>query len=278
MTDTIALPDGTTMPRLGLGTWRMGERKNRRAEEIAALQLGLDLGMTLVDTAEMYGEGSAEELVADAIHGRRDEVFLVSKVYPHNATRAGAVAACERSLKRLRTDRLDLYLLHWRGSHPLAETIAGFEALKRAGKIRRWGVSNLDVADMEELAALPGAKAVATNQVLYNLGRRGIELTLLPWCRERRIPIMAYTPLEPALGRPNATLAKIGKARGLTPAQIALAWVLARDGVCTIPKAASPVHVRENRAAFDAKLTTEDMAALDAAFPPPRQPGALEMV
>ncbi len=278
MTDTIALPDGTTMPRLGLGTWRMGERKNRRAEEIAALQLGLDLGMTLIDTAEMYGEGSAEEVVADAIHGRRDEVFLVSKVYPHNATRAGAVAACERSLKRLRTDRIDLYLLHWRGAHPLVETIAGFEALKRAGKIRRWGVSNLDVADMEELVGPAGGKAVAANQVLYNLGRRGIELTLLPWCRERRIPIMAYTPLEPALGRPNAALAKVGKAHGLTPAQVALAWVLSREGVCTIPKAASPAHVRENRAALDAALTPEDMAALDVAFPPPRKPGALEMI
>jgi len=275
---TIALPDGTTMPRLGLGTWRMGERKNRRTEEIAALQLGLDLGMTLIDTAEMYGEGSAEEVVADAIHGRRDEVFLVSKVYPHNATRAGAVAACERSLKRLRTDRLDLYLLHWRGAHPLAETVAGFESLKRAGKIRRWGVSNLDVDDMEELVGPAGGKAVAANQVLYNLGRRGIELNLLPWCRERQIPIMAYTPLEPALGRPNATLAKIGKAHGLSPAQVALAWVLTRDGVCTIPKAASPAHVRENRAALDATLTPEDMAALDAAFPPPRKPGALEMI
>ena len=278
MTNTIALPDGTTMPKLGLGTWRMGERKNRRADEIAALQLGLDLGMSLIDTAEMYGEGGAEELVADAIHGRRDEVFLVSKVYPHNASRAGAVAACERSLKRLRTDRLDLYLLHWRGSHPLAETIAGFEALKRAGKIKRWGVSNLDVADMEELAALPGGKAVAANQVLYNLGRRGIELTLLPWCLEKRVPIMAYTPLEPALGRPNAALAKIGKAHGLAPAQVALAWVLAREGVCTIPKAASPAHVRENRAVLDAQLTAEDVAALDAAFPPPRKPGALEMI
>jgi diketogulonate reductase-like aldo/keto reductase len=278
MSDTIVLPDGTTMPRLGLGTWRMGERRERRAEEIAALQLGLDLGMTLVDTAEMYGEGGAEELIADAIDGRRDEVFLVSKVYPHNATRAGAVAACERSLKRLRTDRLDLYLLHWRGSHALAETIAGFETLKRAGKIRRWGVSNLDVDDMEELVGLAGGGAVAANQVLYNLGRRGIELTLLPWAREKRIPVMAYTPLEPALGRPNATLAKIGKVHGLTPAQVALAWVLTREGLCTIPKAASPAHVRENRAVLDAKLTPEDMTALDAAFPPPRKPGALEMI
>jgi diketogulonate reductase-like aldo/keto reductase len=283
MSNTIALPDGTTMPRLGLGTWRMGERKARRAEEIAALQLGLDLGMSLIDTAEMYGEGGAEELVADAIHGRRDEVFLVSKVYPHNATRAGAVAACERSLKRLGTDRLDLYLLHWRGSHALAETIAGFETLKRDGKIRRWGVSNLDVDDMEELVASAGGNAVAANQVLYNLGRRGIELTLLPWCRAKRIPIMAYTPLEPALGRPSssgswATLAKIAKAHALTPAQVALAWVLTREGVCTIPKAASPAHVRENRAALDARLTGEDMTALDAAFPPPRKPGALEMI
>src|SRR5262245_42827771 len=252
---TVTLKSGATVPILGLGTWRMGERRSERAAELRALKLGLELGLRLIDTAEMYGEGVAEEIVGEAVGGWRDSIYLVSKVYPHNASRKGTVAACERSLKRLRTDRLDLYLLHWRGSHPLAETVGGFEALKRAGKIRRWGVSNLDVDDMEELASLPGGKAVAANQVLYNLGRRGIELTLLPWCRERRNPVMAYTPLEPALGRPNATLAKIGKAHGLTPAQVALAWVLTREGVCTIPKAASPAHVRENRAALDATLT-----------------------
>src|SRR5262249_45491665 len=263
---TVTLKEGVKVPVLGLGTWRMGERRSQRAAEVSALKLGLELGIRLMDTAEMYGEGVAEEIVGEAMGGLRDGIFLVSKVYPHNASRKGTLAACERSLKRLKTDRLDLYLLHWRGSHPLAETIAGFESLKRAGKIKRWGVSNLDVADMEELAALPGGKAVAANQVLYNLGRRGIELTLLPWCLEKRVRIVAHTPPEPALGRPNATLAKIGKARGLTPAQVALAWVLTREGVCTIPKAASPAHVRDNRAVLDAQLTAEDIAALDAAF------------
>jgi len=274
---TLKLPDGATIPRLGLGTWRMGEAKRARAGEVAALRLGLDLGFTLVDTAEMYGEGGAEEVIAEAIAGRRDGLFIVSKVYPHNASKAGVVAACERSLKRLKTDRLDLYLLHWRGAHPLAETVAGFEQLVRAGKIARWGVSNLDTEDMEELFAA-GGKACAANQVLYNLGRRGIEANLLPWSRKHHIPIMAYTPLEPASGRAHPALAKIAASRGVSAAQIALAWVLAQDGVLTIPKASKEAHVRENRAALDIALTREEKAALDAAFPPPKRKVPLEML
>lgn len=275
---TLPLPDGTPIPRLGLGTWRMGENKRGRAAEVAALKLGLDLGFTLIDTAEMYGEGGAEEVIAEAIAGRRDGLFIVSKVYPHNASQAGVVAACERSLKRLRTDAIDLYLLHWRGSHPLAETVAGFEQLVRAGKIRRWGVSNLDTEDMEELFGVAGGKACAANQVLYNLGRRGIEAGLLPWSRKRHMPIMAYTPLEPATGRVAPALARIAAARGVSAAQVALAWVLGQDGVLTIPKAGNAAHVRENRAAVDIALTREEKAALDAAFPPPRRKTPLEML
>ncbi len=275
---TLDLPDGTPIPRLGLGTWRMGENKRGRASEVAALRLGLDLGFTLIDTAEMYGEGGAEEVIAEAIAGRRDGLFVVSKVYPHNASRAGVVEACERSLKRLKTDTLDLYLLHWRGSHPLAETVAGFDQLARAGKIRRWGVSNLDTGDMEELFGVAGGKACAANQVLYNLGRRGIEAGLLPWSRRHAMPIMAYTPLEPAAGRAHPALAKIAAARGVSPAQIALAWVLAQDGVLTIPKAGNAAHLRENRAALDIALTREEKAALDAAFPPPKRKVPLEML
>jgi diketogulonate reductase-like aldo/keto reductase len=274
----VALPDGTKMPALGLGTWRMGENAGRRKDEVGALQLGLDLGMTLIDTAEMYGEGGAEEVVAEAIAGRRDSVFLVSKVYPHNASRTGAIAACERSLKRLKTDRLDLYLLHWRGSHPLSETVAGFEELRRAGKIRAWGVSNFDTSDMQELHGVAHGKACAANQVLYNLGRRGIEFELLPLCQERKIPIMAYTPLEPVVRRPDAAIAAIATHYGVTPACVALAWVLSRPGVCTIPKASSPAHVRENRKALDLTLAATDFQALDQAFKPPRAKRGLEML
>lgn len=266
---TIDLPDGTTMPRLGLGTWRMGEAKRHAKDEIAALKLGLDLGMTLIDTAEMYGEGGAEEIVAEAMAGRRDEVFLVSKVYPHNASRAGVVAACERSLKRLKTDRLDIYLLHWPGSTPIGETVAGFEKLKRNGKIRRWGVSNFDVGEMEALFAA-GGQACATNQVLYNLTRRGIEGGLIPWSRQHRIPIMAYSPLEQARLPKTSALDAIAKRHGATPYQVALAWVLAQDGAMAIPKATNPAHVRANRAAADIELSRDDLAALDKAFPRPR--------
>jgi len=275
---TARLPSGEAMPALGQGTWYMGDDPRRRADEIAALRLGLDLGMTLIDTAEMYGNGAAEELVAEAIAGRREEVFLVSKVLPGNATRRGTIAACERSLQRLRTDRLDLYLLHWRGGTPLQETLGAFETLVRAGKIRHFGVSNLGVSDLEELWSLEGGAAAATDQVLYNLTRRGIERDLLPWCRERAVPIMAYSPIEQGRlpGRPE--LRAMAARHGATPAQAALAWVLRHDDVIAIPKAGKPHHVRENRAALDLRLTEEDLAALDRAFPPPTGPRPLEML
>ncbi|AGY58595.1 aldo/keto reductase [Gloeobacter kilaueensis] len=275
---TVALPTGATVPALGQGTWRMGEDPRRFRAEAAALRLGLDLGMTLIDTAEMYGEGGAEQVVAEAIGGRRDEVFLVSKVYPHNATHKGAVAACERSLKRLRTDRLDLYLLHWRGGVPLAETLAAFEQLLAGGKIRHWGVSNFDVGDLEELTALAGGQAVATNQVLYNLSRRSVEWQLLPWSRARHLPLMAYSPVEQGRLLGQSALQAIAHRHRATPAQIALAWLLRQKDVVVIPKAGNSEHLRQNRAALDLVLTEADLAELDRAFPPPRGPRALEML
>ncbi len=274
----IPLPGGETIPVLGQGTWQMAEKPARRAEEIKALRAGLDLGMTLIDTAEMYGDGAAEELVAEAIVGRRAEVFLVSKVLPQNATRHGTVKACERSLKRLRTDRIDLYLLHWRGGVPLTETIEGFEALLRAGSIRHWGVSNFDTDDMEELVALPGGKKVAANQVLYNLTRRGIEHDLIPWSQEFRLPLMAYSPIEQGDLLRHQALRKIAASLGATPAQVALAWVLAQPGICAIPKAGRPEHVTDNHRALKVHLMPPDLAALDAAFPPPTKKIPLEMI
>jgi diketogulonate reductase-like aldo/keto reductase len=275
---TTKLPSGEAIPVLGQGTWHMAEEPRRRADEIAALRCGLDLGMTLIDTAEMYADGAAEQLVGEAIAGRRDEVFLVSKVLPHNATLRGTIAACERSLRRLGTDRLDLYLLHWRGQVPLAETLEAFVALTRTGKIRHWGVSNFDVADMEELERTSGGGAVATDQVLYNLTRRGIEYDLLPWCRKRGIPIMAYSPVEQGRLLNHPQLQDIAERHRATPAQVALAWVVRQDGLVAIPKAGTPAHVRENRAALDILLTDEDLAALDRVFPPPTGPQPLEMI
>jgi diketogulonate reductase-like aldo/keto reductase len=242
------------------------------------LQLGLDLGLKLIDTAEMYGEGLSEQLIAEAIAGRRDEAFLVSKVYPHNASRKGVVAACERSLKRLGTDRLDLYLLHWRGSIAFAETIEAFEALKKAGKIRHYGVSNLDLDDMQEFVAAPGGSAVATNQLLYNLTRRGIEWDLLPWLQERRIPVMAYSPIEQARLLRNPKLVKFAQSHGMSPAQVALAWLLAGDDVIAIPKTGHCERVRENFGALDHPLAPEQLAELDLLFPPPRKAQPLEML
>ena len=274
----LRLKGGDEVPVLGLGTWGMGEARTRGPEMVAALQLGLDLGMTLIDTAEMYGEGGAEEVVGKAIAGRRDGVFVVSKVYPHNASRKGAVAACERSLKRLGTDRIDLYLLHWRGSVPLAETLAAFEALRDAGKIRHYGVSNFDVADMEELWSLAGGEATACNQVLYNLGRRGIERDLMPWCRDHETAIMAYSPIEQGRLLGKRGLVALAKARGVSPAQIALAWLLQQEGIIAIPKAARSEHLRENRAALDLTLTPAELEALDAAFPRPKGGTRLEML
>jgi diketogulonate reductase-like aldo/keto reductase len=275
---TTRLPDGEPVPVLGQGTWHMGEDRRRREAEIAALRVGLDLGLTLIDTAEMYGSGGAEELVGEAIAGRRDDVFLVSKVLPEHATKRGTIAALERSLQRLATDRLDLYLLHWRGDVPLEATVEAFTTLLKAGKIRHWGVSNFDVADMKELEGIPGGSAVATDQVLYNLTRRGIEWDLLPWCRARRIPIMAYSPIEQGRMLKHPVLKKMAARRGATPAQIALAWLLREDLMMVIPKAATPEHVRENRAALDIRLTDQDLAELDRAFPPPDGPRPLEML
>ncbi len=271
-------PSGEPAPALGQGTWKMGEDRARRKDEIAALRLGLDLGMSLIDTAEMYGEGAAEELIAEAVAGRRAEVFLVSKVYPHNASRKGVVSACERSLRRLKTDVLDLYLLHWRGNIPLAETVEGFQRLQRAGKIRAWGVSNFDTSDMEELIALPGGDAVATNQVLYNLSRRGIEWDLLPWCRGRQLPVMAYSPVEQGRLLGHAALNRVAARHGATAAQAALAWLLRQEGLCVIPKAGSPAHVRENQGALPLRLGDADLQELDRAFPPPRGPVPLEIL
>lgn len=278
MTRSVRLPDGESIPALGQGTWMMGESASARAEEIAALRLGLDLGLTLIDTAEMYGEGRAEELVGEAIAGRREEVFLVSKVYPHNASRKATVAACERSLARLRTDRIDMYLLHWRGQVPLAETVQAFEGLQRAGKIRHWGVSNLDLADMEELWAVPGGKSVAANQLLYNLVRRGIEWDLLSRLRERGVPVMAYSPIEQARLLRNASLKAFARRAGTTPAQAALAWLLSKDDVIAIPKTSHPESVKENAAARDQRLTPEQLAELDRLFPPPQRASPLEML
>jgi diketogulonate reductase-like aldo/keto reductase len=280
---TTLLPSGRPIPVLGQGTWRMGEDPSRRQSEIAALRLGLDLGITLIDTAEMYGEGAAEELVGEAIADRRAEVFLVDKVYPHNATRSGAVEACTRSLRRLKTHYIDLYLLHWRGEVPLSETLEGFQLLKENGKIRDYGVSNFDVDDMEEVLDLPGGDEIATDQVLYNLAHRGVEWDLIPWCRSRRIPIMAYSPVghssaeqKRMLGHPN--IKTIASRHNATPAQIALAWLLRQPDIIAIPKASRPEHVHENRAALEIELTDSDIKELDKAFPPPKRKIPLEML
>jgi diketogulonate reductase-like aldo/keto reductase len=274
----VMLPAGEAVPAFGLGTWHMGENRSRREAEIAALKSGLDLGVELIDTAEMYGEGGAEEIVAEAIAGRRDEVFIVSKVYPHNATAKGAIAACERSLKRLKTDRIDLYLLHWRGSVPFAETMAAFAKLKETGKIRHYGVSNLDRADMDALASVAGGSGVQTDQVLYNLARRGVEWDLLPALREQGIPIMAYSPIEQGRLLRNAKLHDFAKRRGITPAQAALAWLLKDDDVIVIPKSSHPERVKEDFGALEVRLAEDEIAALDAIFPPPSGPRSLEML
>ena len=275
---SVVLPSGQSVPVLGQGTWCMAERPRHRAEEIAALRGGIDLGMTLIDTAEMYTDGAAEELVGEAIEGRRDAVFLVSKVLPDNASRKGTIAACERSLRRLGTDRLDLYLLHWRGRVPLAETLDALLALQRDGKILHWGVSNFDVDDMEELLALSGGDGVSTNQVLYNLTRRGIEFDLLPWCRQRGIPVMAYSPIEQGRLVGHRVLREIATRHGASTAQVALTWVLRTDGIIAIPKAGTLEHVADNRAALNLSLTAQDLAELDRTFRPPTSSCPLEML
>jgi len=283
---TVSLPDGERVPALGQGTWRMGENKSARASEVAALRLGIDLGMSVIDTAEMYGDGGAEEIVAEAIHGQREDVFVVTKVYPHNASREKLPKACERSLKRLRIDAIDLYLLHWRErTPPLEETVETFEKLRAAGKIKRWGVSNFDVDDMKELLLLEHGRKCAANQVLYNLENREIEFDLLPFLESNvkpqtsHIPVMAYSPVGHSgalLGNP--TLKKIAKRQIATPAQIALAWVLRQPNVIAIPKASTDVHVRGNIASLKLKLTKEDLAELDREFSPPRSKKPLPML
>lgn len=273
----VTLKSGDKVPVLGVGTWRMGERKGERAAEVAAIKLALDLGIRLVDTAEMYGEGGAEEMLSEALAGRRDEIFLVSKVYPHNASRNGVLAACERSLKRLKTDRLDLYLLHWPGSVPIEETIGAFETLVKGGKIKSWGVSNFDAGQMAALARAPDGGNCASNQVLYHLGSRGVEWKLLDDCRKTNVMVMAYSPLGqgPLLRKP--ALKAMADKHGVEPAAIALAWVLRHPGVITIPKAVKAEHVKANMKALDVKLDAEDLKALDAAFPPPKRAEPLDM-
>ena len=274
----VALPTGESVSALGLGTWRMGEEAARRAEEIATVRQALDLGVTLIDTAEMYGQGRAEELVGEAVAGRRDEAFLVSKVVPSNASRAGTRKACEASLRRLRTDRLDLYLLHWPGSIPVEETVRGFEDLVAAGKIRSWGVSNFNTENMEELLSVEGGTAVVTNQVLYNLSHRGIEWDLLPELRKRRIPVMAYSPFHEGRLLKDRKLVNFAKERGRTEAEVALGWLLSMPDVIAIPKTSSPKRLRENLAAVARPLTEKELAELDEVFPPPEGPQALEMI
>ncbi len=274
----VTLPDGTKVPALGQGTWRMGEQASRAADEIAALREGIALGMTLIDTAEMYGDGGSETMLSEVLKGGvRDGVYLVSKAYPQNASRGRLERACEASLKRLGTDRLDMYLLHWRGGTPLDETVEGMEALRRAGKIRHWGVSNFDADDMDELFEA-GGEGCATNQVLYNLARRGPEFDLAPELKARSIPLMAYSPVEQGRLPKTGALASVAQRHGVSPLQIALAWVLRSPDVIAIPKATSLAHVKENRAALDLRLTAEDLAELDGQFPPPQRKRPLEMI
>lgn len=274
----VALKPGEQVPALGQGTWRMGEDARRRSEEVRALKIGLDCGLTLIDTAEMYGSGRAEEIVGEAVAGRRDEVFIVSKVYPHNATRRDAIQACERSLKRLGTDRIDLYLLHWRGATPLSETLEAFRVLVDDGKVRHYGVSNLDAEEMEMLWSLDGGRGVVVNQILYNLTRRGVEWDLLPWCRDNGVAAMAYSPFEQGrLGRTRG-LATVARRHGVSEYQVALAWVLRHDNMFAIPKAVQPDHIRENAAAGRLVLSAEDLAQLDWAYPPPKSASPLPIL
>ena len=272
----VTLPDGTHVPALGQGTWNMAERAEARREEIAALRDGVERGLTLIDTAEMYADGRSEELVGEAIAGSRDRIFLVTKAYPHHAGRDTLPRACEASLRRLGTDTIDLYLLHWRGRVPLGETVEAMEALVQRGLIARWGVSNLDTDDMDELVAAGGERC-ATDQILYNLTRRAPEHDQIPWLATRHIPVMAYSPVEQGRLLGHAALRDVAEARGATPAQIALAWLLTRDQVIAIPKAGTRAHVAENAAAAGMVLSDDERAALDRAFPRPA-PRPLDML
>jgi diketogulonate reductase-like aldo/keto reductase len=274
----VVLPCGESVPALGQGTWNIGDDPSRRREEIATLQRGIELGLTLIDTAEMYGDGRSESLVGEAIAGRHGRVFVVSKVYPHNASRKAMPRSCEASLRRLGVEAIDLYLLHWEGSVPLAETVEAFEALQRQGKIRHWGVSNLDTESMRSLWQLPGGRAAQTDQVLYNLGRRGIEWDLLPWLRERRVALMAYSPVEQGRLLRQRELLAFARQRTMTPAQVALAWLLAKDGVIAIPKTGSRARLEENAGALGKSLSAADLEELDGLFPPPVGPSPLAMI
>ena len=280
MMRTVTLPGGETVPAIGQGTWYMGEKPGEAAREVAALRLGIELGLTVIDTAEMYASGGAEQVVGQAVADLRDNVFIVSKVLPQNASRTGIPAACERSLQRLRTDRIDLYLLHWRGGHPLAETVATFEALKAAGKIRHWGVSNLDTDDMEELFAVPGGSGCVADQVLYHPDSRGIEFDLLPWCGQHKVPMMAYSPLGHHTRKllASAALRAVAQRHGVSPATVAIAWGLRGGNVISIPKAADPAHVRENAAAGAVELSAEDLQAIDQAHRPPTRKVGLDLL
>jgi diketogulonate reductase-like aldo/keto reductase len=277
---TVELPTGERVPALGLGTWRMGESARTRRAEVEAVRAALEIGYRLIDTAEMYGEGGAEEVVGEALAAgpvRRDAVFLVSKVYPHNASRKGTIAACERSLARLRTDRIDLYLLHWRGPVPLAETVAAFEHLRETGRIRHWGVSNFDVDDLRELWSLDDGERCAANQVYYSAGQRGVEFDLMPWQRQQRLPLMAYCPIDQGALAGSRPLQAIARTKGVTAAQLALAWVLRQPDVIAVPKAVQAAHLRENLAAASIELSAAELARIDAAFPPPTRKRRLAM-
>lgn len=275
---TITLPAGETVPAMGLGTWHMGERIGDPATEARALSYGLDLGISVIDTAEMYGRGGAERVVARAIEGRREEVFIISKVLPHNASAKGTIEACEKSLQRMEVECIDLYLLHWPGRHPLADTVAAFQRLQCDGKIRYWGVSNFDTDDMAALWRIPGGDQCQINQILYNLSNRGVEWDLLPWCRNQAMPIMAYSPLDQGRLSSNAKLAEIAARHDATPSQIALAWTMRDEGVMTIPKASVLAHVDQNRAAWELVLEPEDLADLNIAFSPPTAKRSLSIL
>jgi diketogulonate reductase-like aldo/keto reductase len=274
----VSLPNGTTVPALGMGTWYLGEEPDRRDAQLTALRTGIEIGLTLIDTAEMYGDGAAEELVGQAIAGRRDDVFLVSKVLPAHATKQGTAEACRRSLRRLSTDHLDMYLLHWRGQIPLAETVTAFEMLVEQGLIRCWGVSNFDAPDMDELVAVPGGDRVQTDQVLYNLARRGPEYDLIPWCRAAGMPLMAYSPVDHGRLLEHAAIRDMATLKGVTPSQLAIAWVLRLPDVFTVAKAANRAHVMENRAAMEISFTEAELAQLDQLFPPPFSKVPLDML
>jgi diketogulonate reductase-like aldo/keto reductase len=274
----VALPSGETVAALGQGTWALGEDPNRREEEIATIRRGIDLGLTLIDTAEMYGDGRSEMLVGEAIKGRRKDVFIVTKVYPHNASRRAMHTACNNSLQRLGVDVIDLYLLHWPGEVPIDETVQAFQALQGDGKIRHWGVSNFDLKLMKALWDVPGGSAVQTDQVLYNLGRRGIEWDLMPWLRQHRIPVMAYSPIEQGQLLRTRALVVFAKKHSMTPAQVAIAWLLAQDGVIVIPKTGNRARLEENAGALEHPLTTAHLRELDLLFPPPTGPSPLAMI